>query len=214
MISECTTNDDCSGASDTCKFNICYCGSTNKCTGGADTCTSGKCKCGENDECSSQEVCALGKCVGMQFPVYTIFMIMYYISNQMPIWRPTFLFFCSGLRLSGTCTGSYDNVTSSYITSPNYPLNYGNNVKCRWTTVAPNERIIALNVTDFVIQEVAGDRTKTDSLSIYNGPNVTILTGSKDPFVIYTGKTTHLEFTSDESTAKKGFKIFLKTYGS
>ena len=39
IITECSTNDDCSGASDTCKANICYCGSEEKCTETTDTCT-------------------------------------------------------------------------------------------------------------------------------------------------------------------------------
>ena len=64
IISECTTNEHCSGASDTCKNSICYCGSEAKCTGVADTCVAGQCKCGEQDECSSPETCYLGKCVG------------------------------------------------------------------------------------------------------------------------------------------------------
>ena len=61
---ECVTNEDCSGASDTCISKICYCGSEKKCTGRSDTCTNGKCKCGENDECASTELCFLKKCHG------------------------------------------------------------------------------------------------------------------------------------------------------
>ena len=62
---ECDTNEDCSGASDTCISNSCHCGSKAKCKGRADTCTEGICKCGGNDECPVDEFCFLGKCQGM-----------------------------------------------------------------------------------------------------------------------------------------------------
>ena len=124
------------------------------------------------------------------------------------------------MALTGTCTGSYDNVTSSYITSPNYPQNYGDSVKCTWMIVAPNENTIALNFTDFVIQAYSGYiGGTTDSLSVYNGSNdnalpLTTLSGSVEPFVILTGKTTYVKFTSHKYTTDKGFRILLKAYGS
>ena len=62
---ECDTNEDCSGASDTCISNSCHCGSKAKCERRADTCTEGICKCGGNDECPVDEFCFLGKCQGM-----------------------------------------------------------------------------------------------------------------------------------------------------
>ena len=69
IMTECNTNEDCSGASDTCKSNVCYCGSETKCTRIADTCKTGQCKCGEYDECSSHETCILGKCKGKWFSI-------------------------------------------------------------------------------------------------------------------------------------------------
>ena len=62
IITECSTNDDCSGASDTCNANICYCGSEEKCTETTDTCTAGQCKCGLYGECPSTESCYQGTC--------------------------------------------------------------------------------------------------------------------------------------------------------
>ena len=39
---ECNTNEDCTGSSDTCKHNVCYCGpGEEKCFG---SCTDGKCR--------------------------------------------------------------------------------------------------------------------------------------------------------------------------
>ena len=116
------------------------------------------------------------------------------------------------MKLSGTCNGTYDITTASYITSPNYPQNYENNADCRWTIVAFNERNIALNITDFVTER------NEDKLSIYNGTNdegtrIERFSGSNVPNQIkFTGKTTYLTFTSGTWSAT-GFKIGLKAYG-
>ena len=66
VIIECSTDDDCTGNSDTCISNYCHCGSIAKCSGISDTCKAGFCTCGENDECSRAEleVCRLGECHG------------------------------------------------------------------------------------------------------------------------------------------------------
>ena len=66
-VIECYTDDDCHGASDTCKSSICYCGSNDKCTERTDTCTAGQCKCGANDMCLWEwrvrnGKCSLGQC--------------------------------------------------------------------------------------------------------------------------------------------------------
>ena len=65
MILECLTNSDCTGDSDTCVSNLCFCGTTEKCTGRTDTCVMEKCKCGENEECSETEFCSTGECRGI-----------------------------------------------------------------------------------------------------------------------------------------------------
>ena len=70
---ECDTDEQCSGASDTCvsfwdqlhQYQLCYCGSNPKCSGRSDKCTSGLCSCGETDECPEGETCWLGKCQGL-----------------------------------------------------------------------------------------------------------------------------------------------------
>ena len=117
------------------------------------------------------------------------------------------------MKLSGTCNGTYDITTASYITSPNYPQNYENNADCRWTIVAFNERNIALNITDFVTER------NEDKLSIYNGTNdegtrLEVFSGNVDPYPIkFAGRTAYLKFTSDQSDVKTGFRIELKAYG-
>ena len=72
MILECLTHSDCTGDSDSCVSNVCFCGSTEKCSGiTADACVIGKCKCGEHEECSETEICSVGECVGMLFLIFT-----------------------------------------------------------------------------------------------------------------------------------------------
>ena len=65
MSLECVTDSDCTGDSDNCVSNACFCGSTEKCFGISDTCVMEKCKCGENEECSETEICIAGECRGM-----------------------------------------------------------------------------------------------------------------------------------------------------
>ena len=65
MILECSTDSDCTGDSDTCISNVCFCGSIAKCFGRTDTCVMGKCKCGEHEECSVTETCSAGECQSM-----------------------------------------------------------------------------------------------------------------------------------------------------
>ena len=66
MILECFIDSDCTGDSDNCVSNACFCGSTDQCSGRTDTCVMGNCnKCGENDECSETEFCGTGECRGL-----------------------------------------------------------------------------------------------------------------------------------------------------
>ena len=124
-------------------------------------------------------------------------------------------YFCfwSGLEISGTCIGTYDNSTSSYITSPNYPNNYGNDCDCRWTITALHGSITVLNFTDF---DVLG---YWEELSIYNASDdnaillETLDRGSNPSEIWLPGQTTYLKFTSFKSIDGNGFRILLKTYG-
>ena len=64
VTSECSDDKHCSGVSDKCTSNVCFCGTKKKCSGTSDTCTDGNCTCGGNSECSSEKVCYPGgKCI-------------------------------------------------------------------------------------------------------------------------------------------------------
>lgn len=125
------------------------------------------------------------------------------------------------MGISGTCTGTYDSVSFSYIISPNYPQNYDNQADCRWTIRTSNKRRIALNVTDFFTEHTSYSMMEAikDTLYIYNGSNdattpIEILFGKDYPTeILFTGKTAYLKFITNESVNKKGFKILVKAYG-
>ena len=127
--------------------------------------------------------------------------------------RISFPFFSLELELSGTCPGTYDKARSSYITSPNYPQNYGNDADCRWTITILNEGFVVLKFTDFETER------GFDSLLTYNGsndnsPSLEELSGRTIPSdVMFTGKAMYLKFSSDALGNRKGFRIALKTFG-
>ena len=122
-------------------------------------------------------------------------------------------FFSLELDLSGTCQGTYDQTTSSYITSPNHPQNYGNNADCRWTITTLGEGFFVLTFTDFDIER------GFDTLITYNGSNdnsqmLKELSGSIIPSdVMFTGKSMYLKFSSDAVGNRKGFRITVKAFG-
>ena len=123
------------------------------------------------------------------------------------------MLYCSwSEQISGTCKGTYDGESSSYITSPNYPENHGSNDDCTWTITAIDERTILLHFVDFEIYA-------SEFLSIYNGSNnegilLDVLDGWTTPSDIWlTGKEMHVKFSSNERNNMKGFKILVKIFG-
>ena len=118
--------------------------------------------------------------------------------------------FFSKVELSGTCTGTYDDVESSYITSPNYPQKYNTFEECSWTITAIDGRTVALSFTDFDTEATY------DTLSIYSHTGIILekLSGTSLPSdIVLTEKTMYLKFFSDKIGTRKGFRILLKVYG-
>ena len=118
----------------------------------------------------------------------------------------------TGVELSGTCSGTYDDLISTYITSPNYPKKYDNVADCSWIITSLKERTIVLTFTDFETEK------KYDYLAIYNGSNdegvqLKKLSGNFLPSSIsFIGKSMYLKFKSDSSGTRKGFKMSI-SYG-
>ena len=127
-----------------------------------------------------------------------------------------FFFLISGIAISGTCVGTYD--TSSIITSPNYPQQYGNAIDCEWLISSPDANNLLLSFLDF--ETGWGDILKvydiftisTISLDILksidiHGSLVGTYSGSTPSPIVSNGKNMYLRFTSNSYRTYRGFKI-------
>ena len=105
--------------------------------------------------------------------------------------------------ISGTCVGTYD--PSNYITSPNYPQNYGHNIDCRWSISNLGPKNLTLKFLDF-------ETRFSHTLNVYDGHNIhgkplNAYSGSASSPNVSSGHNMYLRFTSDSSTTYRGFKI-------
>ena len=109
---------------------------------------------------------------------------------------------------------SYDTT----ITSPNYPLNYDNNLDCAWLIEVDNSipsfQVFVVKVTfnDFWLGYGSGPCVK-DVLMFYDGMSsgstlVGSFCGTTPPEVIYsTGKYLYVKFYTDSVITYKGFSF-------
>ena len=115
------------------------------------------------------------------------------------------LFLIPGIVISGTCIGTYD--PSNYITSPNYPQQYGKDIDCRWLISSPGDNNLTLSFLDFKTE------SSSDILIVYEGSNVhgsliDTYSGDNTPSpIVSNGNNMYLRFTSDSYTTYRGFKI-------
>ena len=124
-----------------------------------------------------------------------------------------------GLKISGTCPGTFDNSTSTYITSPNHPQNYDNNVDCHWLITIPEEKSLVLYFTYFMtngyndkLTIYEGENGDGKQLYQYYGSNPEGITGISEKWV--NAKSVYITFNSDSFGTGKGFKIMLLTFGN
>ncbi|KAK6490308.1 cubilin [Huso huso] len=116
--------------------------------------------------------------------------------------------------LSLACGGNIymsDSDPSGYITSPNYPNNYPQNVDCSWTITVPNGEAVQLDFEgDFYIEPT--DSCSYDYLELRDGatPNAPLIAkicGEEHPSTQKsTGSVMYLRFRTDSSVTHKGFK--------
>ena len=110
----------------------------------------------------------------------------------------------SGVVISGTCVGTYG--PSNYITSPNYPQQYDNDIDCRWSISYPGGNNLTLSFLDFKTE-------RYDTLKVYEGTNIhgsliDTYSGDNTPSpIVSNGNNMYLRFTSDSTTTYRGFKI-------
>jgi len=109
------------------------------------------------------------------------------------------------------CGGIF-NATNGSITSPNYPGTYPNDAKCRYIISAPFGFTLSLNLTHLDIEVDVS--CSYDSLQIFDGESEKAYSlgkfcGSKIPKMPLrpSGNKVLVKFTSDESTAGRGFKL-------
>ncbi|XP_061667928.1 adhesion G-protein coupled receptor G6 isoform X2 [Syngnathoides biaculeatus] len=103
--------------------------------------------------------------------------------------------------------GSVLTESEGWLTSPCYPRKYGNSQICQWSLRAPLGFVVQISVEDFELEEAPG--------CIYD--RLTVATGNRE--VKFCGLTAaglvlnssenamDLEFTSDFSVQKRGFRI-------
>ena len=120
----------------------------------------------------------------------------------------TLLFSISGIAISGTCVGTYG--PSNYITSPNYPQQYGNGIDCRWLISSPGGNNLTISFLDFKIERI---ESSSDNLKVYDGSNIhgsliDTYSGDDTPTpIVSNGNNMYLRFTSNSYNTYRGFKI-------
>lgn len=107
------------------------------------------------------------------------------------------------------CGGIF-TAESGTISSPNYPNNYEGDRSCEYDIIAPQGKIIILNVLDFDIEQHSS--CEFDYLQIFDGSTADNSTrlgrfcGDKKPGIFTsTFNHLHIEFASDSSVFGRGF---------
>lgn len=108
------------------------------------------------------------------------------------------------------CGGIYTS-ESGTLQSPNYPNNYEGDRSCEYDIIAPQGKVIVLNVVDFEIEQHS--TCEFDYLQIFDGSKADNSTrlgrfcGDKKPGIFTsTFNHMHIEFASDASVFGRGFK--------
>uniref|UniRef100_A0A8C5BSA6 CUB domain-containing protein n=1 Tax=Gadus morhua TaxID=8049 RepID=A0A8C5BSA6_GADMO len=110
-------------------------------------------------------------------------------------------------RLSVNNCGWWLYSTEGYITSPNYPQQYPNNMDCVWV-ISPGYEVIEL---EFLHVELEGSDCRFDGIQVYDGPSINQrqlgrLCGNQRSTFHSTGKTLTVRFTTDSSQTYQGFR--------
>ncbi|XP_066271849.1 CUB and sushi domain-containing protein 1-like [Branchiostoma lanceolatum] len=103
-----------------------------------------------------------------------------------------------------------DLVTEGFITSPNYPDIYPNNIDCSWTITAPSTSRIQLDFVTFGIEY--GNNCQYDFVHVLEGhlsgaSFLGVFCGTSLPPTVRTvGNVMSVKFSSDYSETRAGFK--------
>ncbi|XP_056155801.1 cubilin [Lampris incognitus] len=103
-----------------------------------------------------------------------------------------------------------DNDPPGYITSPNYPQNYPQNIDCIWVITVPNGEAVQIDFEDFYIEPTTScqyDYLELRDGATSNSDAIARLCGSTRPSTQHsTGSSMFLRFRTDTSVTHKGFK--------
>ncbi|XP_029134023.2 cubilin [Labrus bergylta] len=104
-----------------------------------------------------------------------------------------------------------DNDPPGFITSPNYPQNYPQNIDCVWVITVPNGEAVQIDFEDdFYIESSSScmyDYLEVRDGSTSNADLISRLCGNTRPSTQHsTGSTMLLRFRTDTSFTHKGFK--------
>ncbi|XP_027132680.1 cubilin, partial [Larimichthys crocea] len=111
----------------------------------------------------------------------------------------------------GGFIGLDDNNPPGYITSPNYPQNYPQNIDCIWVISVPNGEAVQIDFEDEFYIEPA-DSCVHDYLELRDGSTsnaglISLLCGNTRPSTQHsTSSSMLLRFRTDNSVTHKGFK--------
>nr|XP_014268202.2 cubilin [Maylandia zebra] len=104
-----------------------------------------------------------------------------------------------------------DNDPPGYITSPNYPQNYPQNIDCIWVITVPNGEAVQIDFEDqFYIEPTSScmyDYLELRDGSTSNNNIISRLCGNTRPSTQHsTGSSMWLRFRTDASVTRQGFK--------
>lgn len=134
------------------------------------------------------------------------------------VWFDLLLFpYFTQMRWKVGCGGEFDG-ESGQITSPNYPQRYGDNLLCNYTIRASEDTYIVAHFIDkFDIESHA--LCVHDRLSAYQGTSSSAAPlgrycGNQIPTPIVSRSNLFLQFRTDSSIVRSGFKLNYTTQGN
>ena len=143
--------------------------------------------------------------------------------------RRGFKIIVGSIEVSGTCNGTYNNLRRE-ITTPQYPNKYLNNGNCSWDIGGPPGTKFELIFKDFDTEKnydflyiYDGNSQSSNQIAAVtqttptpSGPDRSGLSGSIRPGNVFsTGNRLHLQWKTDDTRVRKGFKIEIaaESYG-
>ncbi|XP_072030188.1 tolloid-like protein 2 [Amphiura filiformis] len=96
------------------------------------------------------------------------------------------------------------------LTSPGYPMSYGNNLVCEWSVSATESRRIVIRIVDFEMEDGYDFLTFGDGENSVNGSILVSLTGTiKLNTLTSTGSMMWIKLATDLSGVARGFNLNL-----